>query len=98
MWSLLHIFCLLVCHWLGSTEGAQPDCPANQSNPLSIHDYLLSIASIPALNALDGPKSATNVPIRTSTLTWTEAELRYYNYFSAAMYCPSILHDLTCCL
>ncbi|XP_021961427.2 lipase-like [Folsomia candida] len=46
----------------------------------------------------DGPTSISAAPNETvNTITMTTEQIKYYNYFSASMYCPTSLATLSCC-
>lgn len=63
-------------------------------------DTLAVLNLAPTLNSvdfLDGPSSvshASTIPTTNSQPTLTE--MKYYNYYAAAMYCQYQLNDLSC--
>ncbi|OXA44939.1 lipase [Folsomia candida] len=50
------------------------------------------------LALFDGPASISAAPTETvRTVSMTTEQIKYYNYFSAAVYCPTSLKTLSCC-
>lgn len=63
-------------------------------------DTLALLALVPSLNTvnfLDGPSNISHAPTTPTTNSKPSlAEMMYYNYYTAAMYCQYELDDLSC--
>lgn len=75
-------------------------CSSREVYTPSDDEYLFSLLNTEPnrpLNLWDGPSSLSSAPTTISNTQFTEEELKYYNWFTAAMYCPYSLSDLSCC-
>lgn len=73
----------------------------SSDNTSSSDEYLLGLLkALPFLNSIDlfdMPYSVSNAPTTPSTtIKPTLDQMKYYNYYTASMYCPYELEELSC--